>query len=103
MYHPPTNLVNRTYFSNLAITTAVLRVFERNPQRTGFVLCNRTAGAIIYIGASPDIATTSSTVVRLLENEIMTILEIEGDDAEHELYALGSGNAVLEVIESLMI
>ena len=103
MYSPPNSLVNRTYFSNLAITTAVSQVFAKNSRRTGYVLCNRTAGAIIYIGSTNAISATSGNVVRLLENEILTILEIEGDDAEFEVYAVGSGNAVLEIVESLMV
>lgn len=103
MYNPPSNLINRTYFSNLAITTAISQIFAKNSQRTGYVLCNRTAGAIIYIGSDNTISATSERVIRLLENEILTILEIEGDDAEFEVYAVGSGNAVLEVVESLMI
>jgi len=103
MYHPPNNLTNRTYFSNLPITAVVSKVFARNNHRTGYVLINRTAGAIVYIGASQDMLATSSSVIRLLENEILTILEIEGDDAEHEVYALSTINAVLEIVESLMI
>lgn len=104
MFQPPNNLVNRTYFYNQAITTTVSQIFGNNSRRTGYVLINRTPGAIIYVGASIDAVTAlSRSVVRLLENDKITILEIEGDDAEHELYAISSINATLEIIESLMI
>lgn len=90
----------RTFFSNIAVAGNVIQVLLKNSQRTGFVLCNRSA-TIVFVGTSPDItAIPSGTVVRLLQNEILTVLKSEFDDPTNQLFAIASGASVVEIVES---
>jgi len=74
----------------------------KNTSRSGFVLCNRSA-TIVYLGSSDAIAAGSGTSIRLLQNEILTILEEEGDDPTNFLYGVASAASVVEMIESVRI
>lgn len=90
----------RTYYGNRTISTAVAQIFLRDLRRTGFVIVNRSA-TTLYLGPAHNIAVASSTTVRLLQNEILTILKSEGDDPTTELYGIASAASTVEVIESV--
>lgn len=91
----------RTFPFNVAVGTAPIQIFAHNESRTGFVLCNRTAGQVCFIGVSSAITVTSNAVVRLLTNEILTYLKLEGDDPTKEIWAVGSAALVLDCLESV--
>ena len=88
-----------TNFFSIAVTTAVVQVLSRNKLRTGYALCNRTASTV-YVGNSSSIGPTGTNSVRLLQNEIITVLESENDDPSRELFAVATVASIIEVIES---
>lgn len=88
-----------TNFFNVAVDTTPVQILIRNKKRTGYTICNRTASTV-YVGNSSAIGATGTNSVRLLQNEIITVLESENDDPPRELFAVATVASIVEVIES---
>lgn len=95
-----TNYPSITTFSNVTVNTVVIRVLPSDKRRVGVVLCNRSA-TTLYVGNNMNVSIASGSTVRLLQNEILTLLESEGDNPSREIYAIASAATILDIVESV--
>jgi hypothetical protein len=89
-----------TNFLNVPVAGATILLLSGDKRRVGVVICNRSA-TTVYIGKNADVTVGSGSTVRLLQNEILTLLKEEGDDPAHELWSVASAASVVEIVESV--
>jgi hypothetical protein len=90
-----------TNFFNIPVGAAVtVLLLSGDKRRVGVTICNRSP-TTVYIGKNADVVALGGATVRLLQNEILTLLRSEQDDPAHELWSIASAASVVEVVESV--
>lgn len=92
--------LRKTFLGNLSVSTTPLLLLSKNDSRLGYTLVNRSA-TILYLGRNMNISATSTATIRLLQNEILTLMEEEGDDTTEALFGVASGASTIEIVESV--
>lgn len=91
---------HKTFMGNVAVGVIPLLIVPKNTQRKGLVIANRSATQV-YLGRNEQISATATSVIRLLQNEMLTLLQSEGDDVSEAIYAVASGASIVEIVESV--